>query len=203
MIIGASGHGKSVADVALKMNRWEEIVFVDDAKRDHPVMGIEVIGTVADVDSYLHTYDVFVAIGHNAARERIQERLERKGARVPILIHPNAVIGEEVEIKSGTVIMAGAIVNCCVQIGKGCIINTGATVDHDNVIGDYVHLSPGAHTAGSVTIGNGTWLGIGSAVSNNVSIASGCLIGAGGVVVRDLTEAGVYVGVPARRMKDG
>ena len=30
LIIGASGHGKVVADIALKMNKWKSIAFLDD-----------------------------------------------------------------------------------------------------------------------------------------------------------------------------
>jgi acetyltransferase-like isoleucine patch superfamily enzyme len=85
-------------------------------------------------------------------------------------------------------------------VGKGCIINTGATIDHDNLIEDYVHISPGVHLAGTVKVGKGSWLGIGSVVSNNVSITSRCKVGAGATVLRDLTETGTYIGIPARRV---
>ena len=101
---------------------------------------------------------------------------------------------------AGTVVMAGAVINCCTKIGKGCIINTGSTIDHDNLIEDYVHISPGAHLAGTVNVGRGTWLGIGSIVSNNINITGDCKIGAGTVVVMDITELGTYVGVPSRRL---
>ncbi len=199
LIIGAGGHGKVVADIALKMDRWKEIAFLDDNEEFKTSMGIEVIGKSADMYRYIKDYDIFVAIGTNEMRKIIQEKLEIRGANIPVLIHPEAVIGREVEIGVGTVIMAGVVVNCCTTIGKGCIINTGATIDHDNVCEDYVHISPGVHTAGAVRIGKGTWLGIGSIVSNNITITSGCTIGAGAVVVRNIGKSGTYVGIPARR----
>ncbi|NMA64614.1 MAG: acetyltransferase, partial [Clostridiaceae bacterium] len=102
---------------------------------------------------------------------------------------------------SGTVVMAGVVINSSTRIGKGCIINTGATIDHDNVIEDYVHISPGVNTAGTVRVGCGTWLGIGSVVSNNITVTNNCRVGAGAVVVKDITETGTYVGVPARRIR--
>lgn len=116
------------------------------------------------------------------------------------MIHPSAIIGEQVYLEAGTVVMAGAVINCCTKIGKGCIINTTSTVDHDNIIEDYVHISPGAHLAGTVNIGRGTWLGIGSIISNNINVTGGCRIGAGTIVVKDITELGTYVGVPSRRL---
>ena len=199
LIIGASGHGKVVADIALKMNKWQSISFLDDDESVKESMGLAVIGKSTDALAYMEGSDIFIGIGCNVIREKIQERLETVGASIPILVHPNAVIGEQVELGAGTAVMAGVVINCCTKLGKGCIINTGATVDHDNVIEDYVHISPGVNIAGTVKVGKGSWLGIGSKVINNVNIISGCKVGAGAVVVRDITEMGTYVGVPVRK----
>ncbi len=200
LIIGASGHGKVVADIAIKMNKWKSIAFLDDDKSIKSSMGLEIIGTSDDVFAHINDYEIFVGIGNNTTRQRFHEMLETFGASIPVLIHSNAVIGPHIDIGVGTVVMAGAIINCCTKIGKGCIVNTGSTIDHDNNIGDFVHISPGAHLAGTVYVGRGSWLGIGSVVSNNINITSGCQVGAGSVVVKDVTEPGVYVGVPVRRV---
>ena len=199
LIIGASGHGKVVADIALKMNKWQSVVFLDDDETLRTSMGIEVIGKSKSAYELLHDYDICVAVGNNAIREKLQTELESKGASLPALIHPTVVIGEQVNVGSGTVVMAGVVINCCTRIGKGCIINTGSTIDHDNVIGDYTHISPGVHLAGTVKVGQSTWIGIGSIVSNNVNIISGCKVGAGAVVVKDIKDPGTYVGVPVRK----
>lgn len=200
LIIGASGHGKVVADIALKMNKWSSISFLDDDEAIKSVLGLEVVGKIDDSITYIKDCDFIVGIGNISTRRKVQERLEAEGASIPILVHPSAIIGEQVHITSGTVVMASVVINCCTIIGKGCIINTGATVDHDNLIGNYVHVSPGSHLAGTVTVGQESWLGIGSIVSNSVSIVSGCIIGAGAVVIRDIVEVGTYFGVPARRL---
>lgn len=196
-IIGAGGHGRVVADIAYKINKWQQIIFIDDDETIKSSMGIKVAGKTDDVPMYIDDWDIFVAIGDNIKREKILCRLEREGASIPALIHPKAIIGEEVEIGAGTVIMPGVVINCCTKIGKGCIINTGATIDHDNIIDDYVHISPGVHLAGAVSVGKGAWLGIGSIVINNINIISHCKIGAGAVVVRDINEVGTYIGIPA------
>ena len=200
LIIGAGGHGKVIADIALKMNKWKTIAFLDDDGNIKQSMDIAVIGKFNDAFKYIQDYDIFVAIGNNSTRERIQKNLEKLGASMPVLIHPDATIGEQVKIGTGTAVMAGAIINCCTKIGKGCIINTGATIDHDNTIEDYVHISPGANLAGTVKVGKGTWIGIGSVVSNNISIVGNCKIGAGAVVTKDIDEVGTYVGVPVKKL---
>lgn len=199
LIIGASGHGKVVADIALKMNKWERIHFLDDNPNLTSSIGLDVIGNSKQIPSFIEYYDVFVGIGNNKVRERINQKLESLKASIPVLIHPSAIIGEQVQIDKGTVVMAGVIINCSTMIGKGCIINTGSTIDHDNNIDDYVHISPGANLAGAVVIGKKSWIGIGSTVSNNITIDEDCTIGAGAVVIKDIEEPGVYVGIPVRR----
>lgn len=199
LIIGAGGHGRVVADVALKMNRYQAVAFLDDGDTQSS-MGLKVIGKSSDADQYICDYDIFVAIGNNKIRNAIQSQLESSQANIPTLVHPSAVIGQQVELGAGTVVMAGAVINCCSKIGSGCIVNTGATIDHDNIIENYVHISPGAHIAGTVRVGKSTWIGIGSVVSNDVSIICDCMIGAGTVVVKDITIPGTYIGVPGRRI---
>lgn len=201
LIIGASGHGKVVADIALKMKKWKSIAFLDDDESIKSSIGLAVIGPSDKVLEYIDEYQVFIGIGNNATRQDIFEMLENVGANIPVIIHPNAVIGKQVEIGIGTVIMPGAIINCYTKIGKGCIINTGATLDHDNSIEDFVHISPGAHLAGNVKVGQGTWIGIGSVVSNNIRIKSDCIIGAGSVVIKDIPANCTAVGAPARAIK--
>ena len=200
LIIGASGHGKVVADIAIEMNKWEYIAFIDDNRSLKKSLGLDIIGSTSDLLKYIDEYDFFVGIGDNYIRERLQEKLTNLGATIPKLIHPTTVIGRDVYIGEGTVVMPGAIINCSTKIGKGCIINTSATIDHDNLIEDYVHISPGVNLAGTVKVGKSTWIGIGSVIIHNISICERCTIGGGSVVIRDIISSGIYLGVPANEI---
>lgn len=191
VIIGASGHGKVIADIAVK-NGYKEIVFLDDDPSIEECAGYPVVGSTDKAKTL--DGDKIVAIGNAKIREKIQNEIKSV-----TLIHPNAVISRRVEIGEGTVVMAGAVINSDVKIGKGCIINTCASVDHDCVIGDYVHVSVGAHIAGTCNIGDMVWIGAGSVISNNVNVSGKCLLGAGAVVVKNIAEIGTYVGVPAQK----
>lgn len=197
VIIGASGHGKVIADIGEK-NGYTEILFLDDNKAVKTCGKYSVVGSSNDVIRYSGS-DFIVGIGNAKIRKRLQEELIVKGLHIVTLIHPRSVVATDVSLGVGTVIMAGAIINPGSTIGDGCIINTGATVDHDNVIEDYVHVSVGSHLAGTVSIGTNTWIGAGAIVSNNVSICENCMIGAGAVVVNDITESDTYIGIPARK----
>lgn len=201
LIVGASGHGKVVADIAKQMSKWNSIAFLDDNEFITTSPSNKVLGRTSDALKYKDEADFFVAIGNNATREKIQEKLLCEGLSVVTLVHPRSVVCSDVEIGVGTAVMAGVVINSSSKIGKGCIINTSSSLDHDNVICDYVHVSPRVSLAGNVRVGKSTWLGIGSVVINNVNISSGCIVGAGAVVVRDICETGSFIGVPARRVQ--
>lgn len=194
-IIGASGHGKVVADIAVK-NGYTEIVFLDDNENVLKCGRYPVVGKSSDAMDF--DADIIIGIGNTGIRKQIQESVDEN--KLVTLIHPDAVVAEDVVIGKGTVVMAGAVINPGTHIGKGCIINTCSSVDHDCTVGDYVHIAVDSHLCGTVTVGDGTWIGAGTTVSNNVSICSDCMIGAGAVIVNDIQKSGTYVGVPARRM---
>lgn len=197
LITGASGHGKVVADIAINCG-YQDVAFLDDANGTTECAGFPVVGKVSDAASLSDGGDFIVAIGNARVRRKIQNEIS---GVITTLVHPAAVISRRVEIGRGSVVMAGAVINSDTKIGEGCIINTCASVDHDCVVGDYVHVSVGAHLAGNVHVGSGTWVGIGATVSNNVAICPDCMIGAGAVVVRDITEPGTYVGIPAKKLE--
>jgi sugar O-acyltransferase (sialic acid O-acetyltransferase NeuD family) len=199
VIIGAGGHGKVVADIAIAMNKWRYILFLDDQVIGTTSTGVKVVGKLDQVPHFKDKADFVIAIGDNAYRQKLQDDLETNSYSIAKLIHPNAVIGSSVAIGDGTVVTAGAVINNGARIGKGCIINTSSSIDHECVIDDYVHISPGVHLAGNVRIGKKCWLGIGSSVINNIGICNECIIGAGGVVIYEITEPGTYVGVPAKK----
>lgn len=196
IIIGASGHGKVVADIA-RLNGYTDIVFLDDNEELKTCAGYSVLGSVSMIDEL--DGDMFVAVGNATIRKRLMERYSYR--EFPVLVHPKAVVADSVKLGKGTVVMAGAVINPDTTIGQGCIINTSSSVDHDCVISEYVHVSVGAHIAGTVTIGKCTWVGAGAILSNNISVCENCMIGAGAVVVNDIAEEGTYTGVPARNNK--
>lgn len=197
IIIGASGHGKVVADIAVR-NGYKDIVFLDDDQNKKNCGNYPVVGKSDEVN--IIKGDVIIAIGNAEKRQKIQNLVEK--IRLPTLVHPDAVIANDVNIGEGTVIMAGTVINSGTIIGKGCIVNTSSSIDHDCVIGDFVHISIGSHIAGTVCVMNRSWIGAGAIISNNVNICSDCIIGAGAVLINSIDIAGTYIGIPAKKVKD-
>jgi sugar O-acyltransferase (sialic acid O-acetyltransferase NeuD family) len=198
IIIGAGGHGKVAADIAIRMGIWSEIFFLDDDPSISSVLDFKVIGPTEMLSDFCDE-DFFVAIGDNQRREHFCNVINSIGLNLVNLLHPNITIGLDVEIGKGTIVMAGAIINSSSRIGNCCIINTNCSIDHDVRIDDYAHISPSTTLGGSVEIGKSCWIGIGSIVINNIIICPNSIIGAGAVVVNDIAETGTYLGVPAKR----
>ena len=198
IIIGASGHGKVIADIVQKSGDRVAGFLDDNPNLGETFIGFPLLGTVADYKK--HRAEYVIAIGNAVVRENIAQKME--DVRWYTAIHPSAVISDiEVLIEPGTVVMANAVVNAGAKVGRHCIINSGAIVEHDDRIADFVHISVGAKLAGTVKVGKSTWIGIGASVSNNINICSNCMIGAGAVVIRDIEKAGTYVGVPAEMLE--
>ncbi|MUK39971.1 acetyltransferase [Aliivibrio fischeri] len=201
-ILGASGHGKVVAEIA-ELNGYTQVDFFDDRwpelkNQEH----WNVLGSTQDLINEVSNYDlVVVAIGDNATRLNKQRILEMSGGIFKVLIHPSVTISKYSQVGNGTVIMANAVVNSFASIGNSCIINTSSIVEHDCVLSDGVHISPGANLAGSVHIGERTWVGIGSQIKQLVSIGSDVVIGAGSTVIKNVVDDQVIVGNPAKCIK--
>lgn len=200
-ILGASGHGKVVADAALAAG-WDAVAFYDDAWPGVATLGPwRVLGTMGDLLRNLGlSAAVVVAIGDNATRLAKQRELLLGGATVGTVVHPASVVSRHASIGEGSVIFAGAVISPFARLGRGCIVNTGASVDHDCDLADGVHLSPGARLGGGVRVGEASWIGIGAAVRQDIVIGANVVVGAGAAVVEDVADGLTVAGVPARTL---
>lgn len=201
-ILGASGHGKVVADTA-ECRGWQLVKFFDDAWPELENNGSwPVVGNTATLMDRLSDFDgVLVAIGNNQVRIRKLHELKVAGAQLATLVHPAACVSRYAAIGEGTVIFAGAVVNADVEINLGCILNTGCSIDHDCVLGDAVHISPGARLAGGVKVGDLSWIGIGASVRQLIDIGQRVIVGAGAAVVTNIPNDFTVAGVPAERIR--
>lgn len=200
-LLGASGHGKVVADAAL-LSGWEDIFFFDDAWPCVSSVGPwPVIGNSQSLIEQVSTYDgVVVAIGDNVIRLEKLTLFQELGLPLVTIIHPSSVISQFARLGKGSVVCAGAIINPFAEIGCGSIINTAAIIDHDCKIADGVHVSPAAHLGGGVQVGKSTWIGLGASIKQCIRIGDNSVVGMGAVVVRDVPSGVTVVGVPAREM---
>lgn len=190
-LLGCGGHAKSIADVLLFNNPKTEIVFVDEnARPNEKIEGFDVLKSAPYEQGVF-----FPAFGDNAKREQFWS------PKCPTIQSKDAYVSASAQVGTGNFIAHRAHIGPQAVIGNGCILNTSCVVEHEVHIGDFTHISVGSVVCGRSRIGNHVFLGAKSVVKDKVSICDHVVIGCGGVVIRDITEPGVYVGCPVRRIK--
>lgn len=195
ILFGASGHAKVIIDILEKEGVTVEFL-VDANAEIKEVQSYE----VKHEDDFLASSgdEIIVSIGSNRIRREVVHLLK---ADFGWAIHPSVILGDDVTIGQGTVVMAGAIVNSSSTIGNHAIVNTCAVIDHDCELMDFVHISPNATLCGGIIVGEGTHIGAGATIIPNLKIGEWAIIGAGSVVISDVPDYAVVVGNPGRIIK--
>jgi len=139
------------------------------------------------------------AIGNSGlARTHIHDLFRENGILVPVLIHKNAFLSNNVKIGDGTQVLAMSVISCDVVIGSSCIINSGAVVEHECIIGDGVHVAPNATICGCVNVKRNAFIGAGSVILPRITIGENSIVGAGAVVTKNVPDSIVVRGNPAK-----
>lgn len=198
IIIGASGHGRVVAECAQLQGNYPTIEFLDDKyPNDKETEHWPIVGEIGDWHQFITSADFIVAINVNKYRSAMSEAIVDEGGQLATIVHPSAVVSPNAKLGQGTVVCANATINIGATIGDNNIINTGASVDHDCLLGSGVHVSPGGRIASQVTIGTNVWIGIGATINEGLCIGANTIIGGGASVIHDAEKDSLYVGVPA------
>lgn len=191
-LYGASGHAKVVKDIA-KLAYVDVPCLIDDNPAVKELDGLKVVHSAEGLSPLI------VTIGDCQTRRKIVEKL---GVREYLtVVHPKAVLADSVKLGTGTVVMAGAVLNPYATVGDHCIINTSASIDHDCKIHDFVHIAPHCTLCGEVEVGEGTWVGAGTTIIQGIHIGKDCFIGAGSVVVKNVPDGSLCYGNPSRIIK--
>ena len=184
VIVGAGGHGRSVAEAAMLCAAWNEIVFIDDAYPGQTSSGRwPIVAATATLTAVINKNDdAIIAIGNQTVRAHLFQSAEQAGASMVTVIHPKAWVSGDAVIGAGTAVMAGAIVGTQATIGRGAIINANATVDHDAALGTFAHLGVGVQLAGGVVVGDRAWLQAGSCAGYRVVVLADAVLPPGTVL---------------------
>jgi sugar O-acyltransferase (sialic acid O-acetyltransferase NeuD family) len=205
ILLGGGGHCKSVIDVIEQEGSFRIKGILDvPEKVGQEIIGYHIIGTEEELAALLkETEHVLITVGQirsSTIRLRLFEQAKAAGGQLPMIISPRAYVSRHARIGEGSIVMHDACVNSGARVGVNTIINSQALVEHDARIGDHCHISTGAVVNGDCKVRNHVLIGSRASLRQGVSIAEHVLVGMGSVVLHDITEPGIYAGVPTKKI---
>ena len=188
-LFGYGGHAK---EVACQMGK-EVTFFVDDEYSNNIAKPLSTFNP--------KEYMMIVAVADSKDRARVINKLPKE-TKYFTFIHPSVhIMDDNIEIGYGSFIGANSILTTNIKLGNHTLLNRGNHIGHDSLAGDFFSMMPCAVIGGNVTLGDNVYLGSCSNVREKIYVNSNVVIGMNAAVVKDIKTPGVYVGVPAKKIK--
>lgn len=205
-IYGSGGLGREVLELAKQINkiqkRWTEVIFIDDMRTENIFQACRVVSYLKLLEEVPPCeIEIVIAVGEPNDRKKLAEKVTSNEYILSTLIHPNVYIPDSTKIGAGTVICSQSIISCDVVIGGNVYIQPNVLVGHNTVIDKNSVISGLVHIAGSCYIGHESYIGMNACIKENSRIGNETIIGMASVVVRDIPDAVIALGNPARPMK--
>lgn len=205
LIIGARGWGREVYDIAVAciQNGAGFVVkgYLDDkADALEGYKGYPPI--VGPVESYeIQKDDVFIcALGDVYFKKHYVKLILDKGGTFLSLVHPTAILGNNVRMGTGCIVGAFANLSSDTAIGDFVTFSIKAGMGHDSSVGDYSHIGGMCCISGFVTIGECVTMHPGSIIVPHRKIGDEAIIGTGSVVLTNVKAGTTVFGNPAKKM---
>ena len=204
VLIGGGNQAHYTIDIINKEGKYNIVGIIDSI---HDVGGIrfgyEILGRQEDIKELVSKYDIeggVISIGDNWVRYYVSLQIKEQIPNFNFVnaIHPSVVIGDNVKLGEGIVMMAGCIINPKSQVGDFTFFATGAQLDHDCNVGNFSSISAGSVTGGYVTLGDFSSLTLGVTVIDRLQIGTNTVVGAGSLVVKSLPDDVLAYGNPCK-----
>lgn len=167
LIVGAGGHGRCSAEIAKRMNIFDEISFIDDNS-------LEAIGKINELEKFSGDYQcAFVAIGNNKFREEICHNVKELGFELVNLIDPLSFQSIDASYGEGCIFFPFSVVENNAKLGDGIVVCANSVINHDAIVNSYSLIDsnstvrPNACLGHRVKIGSNYVVGFGEKVSKD------------------------------------
>lgn len=187
LLIGGGNGAIQVLDAVAKIPGQRAVAIMDDnpALAGKSVGGVPVVGGI-DLDRAvaMHREGGFDAAVITVStsipfRQRIFDEWHTRGIPFANIIHPSAVIGANVTLGEGNLILAFCNISACATLGDNNFISPYCSVEHHCVLGSHCSFGPAVVTSGEVHIGDRVRFGTGIFIEPHVTIGQDAVIGSG------------------------
>lgn len=208
LIFGASEHAKCTIDILEQMQEHKIVGVLDDALPKNSFFeGYKVLGKIKNLSQVRDNMTInggIIAIGDNYTRYLVYQTIQEVAPDFEFIsaIHPSAIIGKNVSIGEGSVIMPGVIINNSSKIGRHTLLGAKSSVDHDSRVLDFSSFGPGCTTGGNVTVGFCSAICLSAGIIHGVEIGDHTVIGAGSIVNKNVEDHILAYGIPAKKVRE-
>lgn len=147
------------------------------------------------------THALLIAIGTSKERHDAIKQLPSNTTYFTYIHNSVYNFSNSDNIGRGSFIAPNCVITTNVKIGEHSHLNIATVIGHDCSIGDFFTTAPGAKLSGKCTIGNVVYIGTNAVIKQKLTISDNTIVGMCAGVTRDITESGIYTGIPARKNK--
>lgn len=108
-------------------------------------------------------------------------------------------IGDSTWIGHKTMLIASSTINIGSNVDIAPLVYIGTGTHDINPAGPHV---AGRGLSSDIEIGDGSWIGVSARILPGVKIGAMCVVGAASLVNKNLDPRGVYVGIPAKLIRN-
>lgn len=204
-LIGSGELSKHIAHYVKEDNQYDVVGYFDDFTTPGSVIhNYPVIGTLNDIlkaykDS--HFDELINGIGFTRMKYR-KEVFCRFENSVPFasFLHSRSFVDKTAQIGKGVILFPFSMVYFNAVIEDNVFVQVGSIIT-DSIIKRHSMISASVTIAGRSTIGECCNIGVSTTIINDIEICDHVQTGGGCVITKKITEPGVYVGVPAKKIK--
>jgi len=212
IILGAGGSGWDIVSIVNAINKqsqeWRVLGYLDDNIDLHGKVfcGVKVIGSIDDCVKYPKVFFISSIANptNRVVRRKIWDKVKQHGLQFATLIHPSAIIYDNVTIKEGCVVNA----NC--MLGNGAVLDEdvhlayACNIAHESELKEHTTLGTGVNLSSGVVIGEDCYIGAGVSSTHDVIVEPNTLVAVGSAITENLVKNSmrIWIGVPAITIKE-
>lgn len=199
-ICGLGGAGRELFDLASRLNRWREIIFIDkDNYKDNEFLNCKVYSFDEATEKYSkNDIEFVISVGDTSLREKIYKQIIEADYSLAIVIAPNVYIPNNTIIGQGVVIRDNCYISVDVKLEDNVIIQPNTVIGHDVVIKRNSVISSQSVLAGGVLVGENVFIAIGCSIKELVKVGNNSIVSIGSSVNKDIEDNVIVHGNPAK-----
>lgn len=198
-IVGIGAFAHEVYDIAaLQSDRWDKIFFIGDKL----AQGVSYTNETFFKDSVAENTEVLIALGEPVYREKLNQLYTGNGIPLATLIDGRAVISSHCTILPGVIIFPLCYIAHNVTIGTNTVVHASAIIENDCQIGSNCFISLNSFTGSKSSVSDNCFIGPNAALRDKITVGANTIVGMGSVVTGNCDEKSVYVGNPAKKIRE-